>query len=71
MHYNDPKQTAIVCKNYVSQQEKLNILRIMIWLPQRPDLNPMGLALCPSSKRELWNLLEAEWNNIQAETLRK
>ena len=81
IHDNDPKHTALLCRNYLESKKAENVLRVMTWPPQSPDLNPIGLLwdeldrkiriVCPTSKSHLWNIIEQEWNNIQKETIRK
>ena len=81
MHDNDPKRTALLCRNYLEPKKAENVLRVMTWPPQRPDLNPIELlwdeldrkirTVCPASKFHLCNIIEQEWNNIQKETIRK
>ncbi|KAK1794182.1 hypothetical protein P4O66_011080 [Electrophorus voltai] len=36
---NEPKHTADVIKNYLQRKEKQEILEVMVWPPQSPDLN--------------------------------
>lgn len=81
MHDNDPKHTAVVCKNYLSAQERKKNFKVMTWPPQSPDLNPIELLwdeldrrvrkVCPTSKEHLWNILEREWTNIPHTVLSK
>lgn len=81
MHDNDPKHTAVVCKNYLKSQAEDNILEIMTWPPQSPDLNPIEKLWdeldrrvrqrAPTSKQQLWSMLESEWQNIPPETLQQ
>lgn len=81
MHDNDPKHTAKICKQYLNEQTEANIIQIMIWPPQSPDLNPIELlwdeldrrvrVVGPTSKEQLWNILQQEWNNIPGDTIRK
>lgn len=81
MHDNDPKHTARICSQYLRDQSEANVLRIMTWPPQSPDLNPIELlwdeldrrvrSFGPSSKEQLWNVLQREWDNIPGDTLRK
>ena len=39
MHDNDPKHTALLCRNYLKSKKVENGLRVMTWPPQNPDLN--------------------------------
>lgn len=81
MQDNDPKHTARLCKSYLNEQSEANVLQIMTWPPQSPDLNPIELlwdeldrrarVVGATSKEQLWNVLHQEWNNIPGETLRK
>lgn len=81
MHDNDPKHTARLCKNYLEEQEEATNLQIMRWPPQSPDLNPIELLwedlgrrvrnVGPTSKAQLWNILQNEWNNITLATIQK
>ncbi|KAK1804887.1 hypothetical protein P4O66_019256, partial [Electrophorus voltai] len=36
---NDPKHTANVIKNYRQCKEEQDVLEVMVWPPQSPDLN--------------------------------
>ena len=36
---NDPKHTANVIKNYLQRKEEQEVLEVMVWPPQSPDLN--------------------------------
>ncbi|KAK1800821.1 hypothetical protein P4O66_006005, partial [Electrophorus voltai] len=36
---NDPKHTASVIKNYLHLKEEQEVLEVMVWPPQSPDLN--------------------------------
>lgn len=81
MHDNDPKHTSLLCKNYLEAKKNENILKVMVWPPQSPDLNPIELLWdeldrrvrreCPTSKEKLWNILQREWNNITPDVIRK
>ena len=81
MHDNDPKHTALLCRNYLESKKAENVLCVMTWPLQSPDLNPIELlwdeldrkirTVCPISKSYLCNIIEQEWNNIQKETIRK
>lgn len=51
MQDNDPKHTAVVCKNYLTRQAQENILQIMAWPPQSLHLNPI---------EKLWNELDRQ-----------
>lgn len=78
---NDPKHTSRLCQDYLKQREDEEILQIMIWPPQSPDLNPIELLWeeldrrvrdqCPSSESALWNILLDCWSNIPQATIQK
>ena len=36
---NDPKHTASVIKKYLQRKEEQEVLEVMVWPPQSPDLN--------------------------------
>ena len=38
---NDPKHKSRLCTNYLNSLEAKKVLKIMIWPPQSPDLNPI------------------------------
>ena len=38
---NDPKHTANVIKKYLQRKEEQEVLEVMVWPPQSPDLNIM------------------------------
>jgi len=40
---NDPKHTSKLCSNYLHRKEKSGELKMMVWPPQSPDLNPTKL----------------------------
>lgn len=81
MQDNDPKHTSLLCRNYLESKARQNILQVMTWPPQSPDLNPIELLWdeldrkvrteCPTSKTNLWNILQNEWKNIEAEKISK
>lgn len=78
---NDPKHKAKLCQEYLKKMEKKNIIKIMIWPPQSPDLNPIELLWdeldrsvrksCPNTQNDLWKKLQKEWVKIKPDTLRK
>lgn len=78
---NDPKHTSRLCQDYLKQREDEEILQVMTWPPQSPDINPIELLWeeldrrvrdqCPSSESALWNTLQGCWNNIPHETIQK
>lgn len=81
MHDNDPKHTSLLCRNYLAEAENAGKLKVMTWPPQSPDCNPIELLWdeldrkvrqeCPTSKTQLWTLLQREWESISNQTLRK
>ena len=81
MHDNDPKHSSKLCKAYLETQERKNVLKVMQWPPQSPDLNPIELIWdeldrkvrksCPTSITHLWSLLQTEWKKIGKECLEK
>ena len=78
---NDPKHTSKLCKNYLAKKESDKQLKIMIWPPQSPDLNPIELvwneldrkvkAKQPTSAAHRWQLLQEAWQNISPDFLMK
>ena len=78
---NDPKHTAKLCKTYFDKNEAEGMLQNLNWPPQSPDLNPiehlwdiLDRKLDKSivtSQDTLWEQLQAIWQNISAETLKK
>lgn len=39
MHDNDLKYSAVLCRNYLQEQQ--DVLKVMTWHPQSPDLTPI------------------------------
>lgn len=78
---NDPKHTSKLCKNYLAKKERDEQLKIMVWPPQSPDLNPIELvwdeldrkvkAKQPTSAEHLWQLLQEAWQNMSPDFLMK
>lgn len=78
---NDPKHTSGLCTKYLQKKQNENILQIMDWPPQSPDLNPIELLwdeldrrvkdLHPTSIPTLWNCLSQTWRNIPTQTMQK
>ena len=78
---NDPKHTSKLCTTYLEKKEAAGILSVMKWPAQSPDLNPIELLWeqldwkvrekCPTSKSDMWNLLQQAWNEITPEYLTK
>ena len=78
---NDPKHTANVIKNYLQRKEEQEVLEVMVWPPQSPDLNIMESVWDymkrqkdlsqPTSTEHLWFVLQHVWNNRPAEFLQK
>lgn len=77
----DPKHTVKMCKNYLQQLESQKQLKIMCWPPQSPDLNPLEKLwneldrkireVGPKSENELWDRLQAAWEQISPEIIEK
>ena len=67
----------ILNTNYLNQLQSDNPPKIIKWPPQSPDLKLIEKLwdeldrqvrkYCPTSKTELWNILQREWNNIPVE----
>lgn len=78
---NDPKHTARLVKNYLTQLEEDGVLRTMVWPPQSPDMNIIEhvwvhldqkrAERSPKNIRELWTVLQEEWQNIPLDFLQK
>jgi transposase len=78
---NDPKHSSKLCRGFLEQKETEGVLKNMVWPPQSPDLNPIELLweeldrnihnCCPSSKEDMWKVLQESWNNISPETINK
>jgi len=78
---NDPKHTSKLCSNYLHRKEESGELKMMIWPPQSPDLNPIEFLwdeldrrvrkVYPTSQEHLWETLEKEWNEISNSVLEK
>jgi hypothetical protein len=78
---NDPKHTSLLCKHYLENKEKANILQTMEWPPQSPDLNPIELLwdeldrkvreMQPTSAKHLWECLQNAWESIPQSCLSK
>ncbi|GAB0095396.1 hypothetical protein DMENIID0001_107770 [Sergentomyia squamirostris] len=78
---NDPKHSSKLCRGYLEENERQGVLSQMKWPPQSPDLNPIELLWDeldrkvreskPTSKGNLWELLQKSWNEISQETLSK
>ena len=78
---NDPKLTSKLCKEFLQEKEQQQVLKIMTWPPQSPDLNPIELLWdqldrqvrksCPLSQKDLWKKLQEEWQKITKTTLDK
>ena len=77
MQDNNPKHTSKLCMNYIKEQEGNGVLKNMTW----PDLNPIELLWeeldrkvrqkCPTSKEQLWQILEESWLLITTEIMNK
>ena len=80
-HDNDPKHTSNVVKAYLQKKEEAGTLTVLDWPPQSPDLNIIEAVwdhldrernkMQPSSKEELWHVLQEAWRNIPADYLKK
>lgn len=80
-HDNDPKHTSKLCKTFLEHLKRQHVLKVMEWSPQSPDLNPIELLWdeldrqvrksCPTSREDLWRILQEEWQQISRETLEK
>lgn len=80
-HDNDPKHTSKLCKTFLKHLKRQHVLKVMEWPPQSPDLNPIELLWdeldrqvrksCPTSREDLWRILQEEWQQISRETLEK
>ena len=78
---NDPKHTSKLFKNYLGKKQSTGILSVMEWPAQSPDLNPIELLWeqldrmvrkkCPSSKSNLWEVLQEVWGEISSDFLKK
>lgn len=78
---NDPKHTSKLCAEFLKGKEQQNVLKLMTWPPQSPDLNPIELLwdqldrqvreCCPTSQEDLWRKLQEEWQKITKTTLEK
>lgn len=78
---NDPKHSSKLCRGYVSELEKQKKLVNMEWPAQSPDLNPIELLwdeldrnvrkMRPVNHNHLWECLQACWQSIGEETLKK
>ncbi|XP_008558725.3 transposable element Tcb1 transposase [Microplitis demolitor] len=78
---NDPKHSSKLCQNFLNKKKAENILNIMQWPSQSPDLSPIELvwdeldrrvkSRCPTSSEHLWQLLENEWNKLDKDYLKK
>ena len=75
-HDNDPKHTSKLVKEWLSEQQ----FETLSWPAQSPDLNPFEHMWAEVKKRlkkfdsppngilELWERVQAIWNNIPAQT---
>ena len=78
---NDPKHTSRLCRDYLKKKEEKQVLEIMDWPPQSPDLNPIELLweeldrkvrkTCPTSETHLWEILQKAWQGISSDSLNK
>lgn len=78
---NDPKHTSRYCANYIQRKEQQGVLKIMIWPPQSPDLSPIELLweeidrmlrkLPYDQQNNIWDSIQACWNQLQPETFQK
>ena len=73
---NDPKHTAHIIRNYFRNQG----LVVIDWSSQSPDLNPIENLWFildrqlkqrkPSNEAELFDILQAKWDDFKLDTLR-
>jgi hypothetical protein len=78
---NDPKHSSKLCNNYLGKKQSADILSIMEWPAQSPDLNHIELLWeqldrivpkkCPSSQSNLWEVLQDAWGEISSDYLNK
>jgi len=78
---NDPKHTSKLCSNYLQREEESGALKMMVWPPQSPDLNPIELLwdeldrrvrrVCLTSQEHLWEILQKAWSEIPNSVLEK
>ena len=79
---NDPKNTTHLFKNnYLKRKEEKGDLKVMDFPPQSPDLNPIEnlwdrlmrekVKHNPTSKDNLWDVLNQCWNNLKPAVLRE
>lgn len=78
---NDPKHTSKLCQNYLKSKETQQVLKMMIWPPQSPDLSPIELAWDeldrkvrqkrPSNEKDLFKFLKEAWEDISGSYWRK
>ena len=78
---NDPKHTTHLCKNYLRRKEKKGDLVVMDFQPQSLHLNPIEnlwdqlkrdkVIHIPTSKEDLWDVVNQCWNNLKPALLKK
>ena len=78
---DDSKHTARVIKNYLQRKEDQEVLEVVAWPPQSPDLSIIESVWDnmkrqkdlrkPTSIEDLWLVLQDVWNNLPAEFLQK
>ena len=71
---NDPKLMPKLCLNYLKTKQTQKALKIMIWPPQSPDLNPIEKMwdeldrkvrkIVLKNVQSLWKCLEDAWKNL-------
>ena len=71
---NDPNHCSRVEKNYLNEMAEEEVLELMTWPPQSPDLNIIEhiwdyldrkkVEHAPQNAEECFKVLQREWHNI-------